>query len=153
MIIVHSALVRCLPHHLTELLAAQTEESEQLFEPYTTTSADAAPVAAGLTRRPPRPGRLTQSAPPRAARIMLLRPSQPRRLAPTEASQVRAGVRSVFGVDTVRHRRSVAELSHVARAKGLPDQPFMTLNAPRTDMERAQVCACAGARGRRCDGS
>src|SRR5205814_3773346 len=81
------------------------------------------------------------------------RPSRRRELVPAESSQVSTGVRSVFGVATARHRRSLAELSHVAGAKGLPEQPFMTQNGPRKDMESAQLCACAGARGRRCDGS
>src|SRR5690349_16151178 len=73
---------------------------------------------------------------------------------PVESSQVSMGDRSVFGVATARHRRAVAGLSLVAGAKGFPDQPFMTQNGPRTDVEarisaRAREPGGGGAMGRR----
>src|SRR5215831_16006602 len=61
MIIVHSAPVRHVMHHLAALSAGQAIENEYLFELYTTTGADAARVGTGPTARPPRPGRLCPS--------------------------------------------------------------------------------------------
>src|SRR6516165_8205659 len=79
MIIAHSAPARHLPHHLTTLSPGQDIENEFLFESYTRTPADAGPAGTGPTGRPPRPGRLAKSRPPRAAPIVVPRPSQPAR--------------------------------------------------------------------------
>jgi hypothetical protein len=65
MIIVHSAPVRRVAHHLAKLSAGQTIENEQLFELDTTTGSDAAWAGTEPTARPPRPGRLALSRPSR----------------------------------------------------------------------------------------